>query len=153
MNPRLAVLNRELGCSLCTATELGRNRENYRSIGIAHVPFGALRNIRARSFGQQVSGGNDSILCKASTRAPAGVRDAQGQREVQRRAIRSRLSARDNLLNHVANLVAYRLCPVNCAQYRTPWAWRNISGTSFCAPTKPSPNARPWRRGLSPGDI
>src|SRR5271168_1519344 len=83
--------------------------EDQTSVGIAHVPFGALRRIGERRFLQLRISRPQSwrlrkILGPAALRAPAAIVDAARDRNVERRAIDTRLSAGEKL--HCARSVA-----------------------------------------------
>ena len=78
------------------ADGLARDAEDDRRIAVANVPLGSLRIPACGRFPKLVSCCDRAVFGEPSTRTPALVGNAMFDREIQRRAIGTRLSARNN---------------------------------------------------------
>src|SRR5215510_9592573 len=95
MNHRFVVLARNLNGQERAASQLSPDREDNRPIRVANIPFGSLRIILGRRFGQIVSRINHAVFGLAAFRTPASVLYAAPDRPIERGPVSARLSAGD----------------------------------------------------------
>src|SRR5439155_23434955 len=99
MQAGLAIVPGKLRCLFRSARQRRHEREDDSSIRVPHVPFCSLNVIARWRFLQPIPAGNLTVLRATTLRAPAAVRQALVDREIQTGAIRACLTARYNLLD------------------------------------------------------
>src|SRR5262249_51820336 len=95
MNYRLGVLARNLNGQERAASQFSPDREDSRPIRVANIPFGSLRIILGRRFGQIVTRINHVVFGLAAFRTPTSVRYAAPDRPIERGPVNAGLSAGD----------------------------------------------------------
>src|SRR5215510_16327100 len=95
MNHRLVVPAGKFNGQERAASQLSPDREDNRPIRVANIPFGSLRIILGRRFGQIVSRINHAVFGLAAFRTPASVRYAAPDRPIERGPVSASLSAGD----------------------------------------------------------
>ena len=78
------------------ALRIGSDAEHGGGVAIADVPLRALGILARRRFAQIIAVGQRTVLRLPASRAPAAVREAMRDREIECRAIGSGLPARDD---------------------------------------------------------
>ena len=95
VNHGFVVPAREFDGQDRAAPQFSPDREDSRPIRVANIPFGSLRIILGRRFGQIVAMINHAVLGLAAFRTPASVRYAAHDRPVERGPVSARLSTGD----------------------------------------------------------
>src|SRR5262245_29276598 len=95
VNQGFVVPARESGGQERAAPQFSPDREDSRPIRVANIPFGSLRIILGRRFGQTVAMINHAVLGFAAFRTPASVRYAAPDRPIERGPVSARLPTRD----------------------------------------------------------